>query len=66
MRFFTYLEIAFVVLALAFLITQVLIPMWRGTVYFPMFNSRESELEADHRRARTDDLESKLADKLKK
>ena len=44
--FLRYLELGIIVVLLLIFATQVFIPMWRGTKVFPIFRSRERQLES--------------------
>ena len=63
--FLRYAEILmFVVIALVF-VTQVFIPMWKGIKVFPIFRSRQRELESKLTKVREEAHEAGLERELK-
>jgi len=44
--FLRYLEFLVIAVVLLIFATQVFIPMWRGTKVFPIFRSRQRQLES--------------------
>lgn len=46
------LEISVLVLVAAILITQIIVPIWKGTPLFPIFRKSRKQVEAELRTAR--------------
>ena len=59
MNFVRVIEIALFVMALMFVLTQIVIPAFRGTLLFPWFR-REGALQADLARAKQQKREREL------
>lgn len=57
LRYGEYL--VFALIALVF-VTQVFVPMWRGTKVFPIFRSRQRRLEAELTQTREEAHEAEL------
>ena len=62
LRYVEYLVFALILLVFA---TQVFVPMWRGTKVFPIFRSRQRELEAELTQTREEAHEAELEHTLK-
>lgn len=54
MRSFLAVELIFYALASIFIITQVIVPAFRGTLLFPLFRARRRRVVADLARAAED------------
>jgi hypothetical protein len=63
--FLILLEITVACIVLIFFVTQLIIPLFRGTVFFPMFRE-ESDLETKLRKTKQKKLEKNLQDEIKK
>lgn len=62
MVFLELLENAVVLLILAFFITQILIPMWKGTPKFPSFRPKAKKLEEELGKAK-EEVENAVIEK---
>jgi hypothetical protein len=60
---FRLLEVVMAILAIAFFITQIIIPIWHNTLMFPWFR-RQGKLEAEETRLNQKDVEDSLEHKL--
>ncbi len=58
------LETIFVLTILYLSITQIFVPLYRGTPCLPMFRSKEAELRRELARARQEEVERDLQDQL--
>lgn len=57
------LELAFAAILLLFVITQIIVPLFRGTPFFPFFRN-ERKLVSDLERAREDLVEAGLEEQI--
>ena len=57
------IEYAFIALVIIFVITQVIIPLGRGTLLFPLFR-RERQLEQELQKVKQEAVEADLEQKI--
>lgn len=58
-------EWVLIILFLVFIVSQVIIPLFRGTVLFPMVGTRESRLQRRLAEMTQEELELELAQQIK-
>lgn len=63
--FLKFLEFAGIALAVIFFVTQLLIPAFRGQMFFPLFR-KQGKLERELEEAKQDASDKKLATKVDK
>ena len=62
--FLALLEVSVATIIILFIITQLIIPLQRGTRLFPLFGSKEAQLSSDLQDAEQDLVEKRMEKEL--
>ncbi len=63
--FLRVLEFGMFAIMFAFMLTQVIAPIWCGTILFPFFRSKAKELEKERARVRDEEVVANLETEIK-